>query len=329
MEPMNATASVSADGKSAELWVSTQTQSLSILGAARFLDTTPDKITLHPMYIGGGFGARTLLKQPYAEDALWISRIIKKPVKVIWTRENDVKNGVFRPAASQYVRAALDAEGRLIGWHQRVAVPVVVEYMNPDRWERSKPQDRIAVSGADNSRYDIPNSRAEHLMLDRHSRVCAWRGTAKSYTHFAFESFLDEVAHVQGVDPLQYRLDHCHNHPRTQKVLETVATMADWSRPRSETALGIGMTNIRKAIAAVIAEVSVDEKSGKITVHNLWIASDSGFAVSPRNLEAQIEGNVVWGLSSSLTERITINQGQVKQSNFYDYHVPKRSTMRW
>lgn len=195
MEPMNATASVSEDGKSAEIWVSTQTQSLTVMGAADALDTTIDRITVHPMYIGGSFGRRAEFRQKYVDDALFVSREIGKPVKVIWSREDDVKDGCFRPLAAQYLRAALDAEGHVVALQHRVATPNVLRYMNEPRWKLTRGPRRtsgLSMGGAGTTRYDIPNIRAEHLNMDRCSRVAAWRGVAESYTRFALESFIDE-----------------------------------------------------------------------------------------------------------------------------------------
>ena len=327
LEPMNATAHVTEDGKAAELWVSTQTQSLSILGAAEFLETTPDKITLHPMFIGGGFGRRTLRRQKYAEDALYISREIGRPVKVIWTREDDVKDGTFRNAAAQLMRAAFDEDGRLIGWHHRVAAPKVLEYMNPPRWEVSEGRDVIAMLGSESSRYDIPNFLAEHILTERRSRVCAWRGVSTSYTKFAAESFIDELAVARDTDSLQFRMDLCHNNPRALNVLETVAEMADWSRPREGTALGLSLAGYGSTFGAGIAEVSVERITGVVTVHNFWLAADAGYLLQPSNSAAQLEGNVVFGISNALKERINIEGGVVQQSNYYDYQVMRMNEM--
>lgn len=321
MEPMNATVNVTEDGKAAEIWVSTQTQSLSILGAAEFLDTTPDKITLHPMYIGGGYGRRTLRRQKYVEDALLVSKAVGKPVKVIWTREDDVKDGTFRNASAQCLRAGFDEDGRIVAWHHRVAAPRVLEFMNPPRWEAANGRDVIAMLGSESSRYGIPNFLAEHVITNRRSRVCAWRGVATSYTKFAAESFADELAHARGVDPLEFRMDLCRDNPRALGVLEAAAEMAGWARPRENTALGLALAGYSSTFAAGIAEVSVDAPSGVVTVHNYWLAADAGYLLAPGNSEAQLEGNVIFGISNALRERIEIRGGQVVQSNFYDYPV--------
>ncbi|HEY5622867.1 MAG TPA: molybdopterin cofactor-binding domain-containing protein [Gammaproteobacteria bacterium] len=327
MEPMNATAHVTEDGMAAELWVSTQTQSLSILGAAEFLGTTPDRVTLHPTQIGGGYGRRTLRKQEYAEDAMYISREIGRPVKVIWTREDDVKEGAFRNAAAQRMRAAFDADGNLIGWHHRVAAPRVLEYMNPPRWEVSNGRDVIAMLGSESSRYDIPNFLAEHIQTPRRSRVCAWRGVATSYTKFAAESFVDELAAARGRDPLEFRQALCHNNPRALGVLAAVAEMSNWGTRRDGTSLGLSLAGYSATFGAGVAEVSVDRASGLVTVHNFWLAADAGYLLQPRNSEAQLEGNVIFGISNALRETIDIQGGMVQQNNYYDYPVIRMGEM--
>lgn len=328
MEPMNATASVSADGRSAEIWVSTQTQSLTAMAAADLLGTDVDRITVHAKYIGGGYGRRAEYRQKDVEDALNLSRELGRPVKVIWSREDDVRDGVFRPLAAQYLRAALDADGSITALQQRVATPSVLSYMNEPRWALSRNRDGISMNGAQVTRYAIPNIRAEHVMVDRCSRLAAWRGVATSYTRFANESFIDEIAHTLGANPLELRLDLTRDNPPGRSVLEEVARMAEWSRPREGTSLGVALSDYGGAsVAAGIAEVSVNEDTGVITVHRYWMAIDAGFIVSPRNTEAQMEGNIVYGISSALKERISVNAGSVDQSNFHDYPVMRMNEM--
>lgn len=328
MEPLSATASVSADGLSAEIWVSTQTQSLTAMAAADLLETDVDRITVHAMYIGGGYGRRAEYRQKDVEDALNLSRELGRPVKVIWSREDDVRDGIFRPLAAQYIRAALDADGRITALQQRVATPSVLSFMNEPRWALSRNRDGISMNGAQVTRYAIPNIRAEHVMMDRCSRLAAWRGVATSYTRFANESFIDEIAHDLGADPLEFRLDLARDNTEGRSVLEAVAQMAEWSRPREGRSLGVALSDYGGAsVAAGIAEVSINEETGAIAVHRYWMAIDAGFIVSPRNTEAQMEGNIVYGISSALKERISINAGSVEQSNFHDYPVMRMNEM--
>jgi isoquinoline 1-oxidoreductase beta subunit len=319
MEPLNATASVSEDGKSAEIWVGTQTQSLTILGAAQALETTPENITLHPLTMGGGYGRRSPLRQQYIDDALFVSRAVGKPVKVLWSREDDIEVGRFRTAATQHMRGAFDADGKLIAIHHRVGAPTILETMNPMRWATAEGKDVITMLGSENTTYDIPNHMAEHVLTDRGSRVLAWRGVGTSYTKFAMESFIDELAQNRGVDPFEFRMQLCHKNPRMQNVLQNVADMADWSRPRKGRVLGIAVSGYHRSLSAGIVEISIDDE--QLQVHRFWAVGDPGFVVAPSNAEAQVEGNVVMGLSAALKERITIENGHVKQSNFHDYPI--------
>lgn len=328
MEPLNATASVSDDGMSAEIWVGTQSQSLSVIGSAETLGTTHDRITLHPITMGGGFGRRSPLHQLYLDDALLISKELKRPIKVIWTREDDMESGCFRPAAAQYMRAGFDADGRLVAMHHRVGTSEVLPTMNRHRWEWAKPKDVIVMLGTESTTYDIPNHRAEHIVCERKSRVLAWRGIGTSYTKFAVECFVDELAEARSTDPLEYRLQLCHNNPRMANVLNEVAEMAEWSRPRpAGRALGIAISGYSKSLSAGVVEVSLDESSGVVTVHNVWAVGDCGYVVAPRNAEAQLDGNVIFGLSSVLKERLTIKDGVVQQSNFHNYPILRITEM--
>jgi isoquinoline 1-oxidoreductase beta subunit len=328
MEPLNATASVSEDGKSAELWVGTQTQSLTIIGAAEALDTEQQNITLHPMTMGGGFGRRSVLRQQYVDDALFVSRELKRPIKVIWSREDDLEAGQFRAPAAQFLRASFDDDGALEALQHRVAVPNHLPTMNRHRWEANKPIDVISMLGSENTTYDIPNHIAEHLATERPCRVVAWRGISTSYTKFAIESFIDELADARAIDPLEFRLQLCHKNPRMHKVLETVADLASWGGTiDDDRALGIAVSGYSRSLSAGIADISVDRATGIITVHNYYGAGDAGFIVSPRNARAQVIGSIVFGLSSSLIERITVKDGAVQETNFHQYRIMRMNEL--
>ncbi len=322
MEPLNATASVSDDGKSAEIWVGTQTQSLTIMGAAEALETEEANITLHPLSMGGGFGRRSVLRQQYVDDALFTSRALKRPIKVIWSREDDLLAGQFRGPAVQYLRGAFGADGKLTAVHHRVATPYNLPTMNKHRWEASKPKDVISMLGSENSTYDIAHHLAEHIPTDRPCRVIAYRGVATSYTKFAIESFVDELAHDRGINPLEMRLQLCHKNPRMTKVLERVAELADWGRKMpADRALGLAISGYSRSLSAGIAEIAVDSSNGRISVLRYFGVGDAGFIVSPKNAQAQLLGNIIFGLSSGLHERVTIKDGIVQQSNFHDYRI--------
>ncbi|MEM9314416.1 MAG: molybdopterin cofactor-binding domain-containing protein, partial [Pseudomonadota bacterium] len=319
LEPMAAVARVDADGKGAEIWVGTQTQSWTTRTAMEILGTTQDRIKLNMMTVGGGFGRRTELMQNYLRDALLCSKASKRPVKVIWSRTDDLKFGAFRPAAAQYLHAALDREGTLTGWHHRVATPSVIAYFNPIRWQQVAPKDIISMRGAENKFYGIPHFLAEHVVTERHARVLPWRGIGAAYTSFAAEAFIDEVASKAGIEPLPFRKALTKKNPRGSALLDKVTAMAAEVPMADGRGRGLAFAGYGDTQAAGIAEISVDRQAGAIRVQHVWIAVDAGLIISPDNAHNQIEGGVLWGVSAALLERVTITNGQVDQENFYDY----------
>ncbi|MCG8690754.1 MAG: molybdopterin-dependent oxidoreductase [Minwuiales bacterium] len=321
IEPMAVTAAVDADGKGAEVWAATQTQSLTMHTVTTVLDTTPDRVRLHMLTMGGSFGRRTALMQEYVRDALLASKATGRPVKVVWTREDDVRFGAFRPAAAQRLRAGLTAGGKLAGWHHRVATPSVIAYFNPIRWGQVEPNDIISMRGAENKFYDIADLTAEHVITEARARLAPWRAIGASYTAFAAEAFIDELAVEAGADPIEFRLGLLQHNPRGRRLLEKVAEMAGWERARSDTALGVAFAGYGDTMAAGIAEITLDRDSGMIAVPRFWAAVDAGLIVAPDNALAQVEGGIVYGVSSALKERITIRNGEVEQSNYYDYEI--------
>jgi isoquinoline 1-oxidoreductase subunit beta len=320
MEPMNATAAVSADGKSAELWAGTQAASSLLSGVAKVLQTDRSKIALHQHFIGGGFGRRGNHEAVF--DAVRLSQTVGKPVKLIWTREDDIAFGKFRPMTAHHIEAGFDDAGKLIAWHHRVVAESVLAYITGD----SKPrQDRIVMKGSPIPQYPIPNKLAEHVIENRGARLSPWRGVGNGYNAFAVECFIDDIAKDLVKDPVAFRLELTEGVPRMQHLLRVVSEMSDWTRKRDGTALGVGTMVKDDTLAAGVAEVSLDRKSGKIKVHNFWAAVDAGIAVQPRNLAAQTEGSIVYALGSVLREKITIRDGRVLQSNYSDYEVARMS----
>jgi isoquinoline 1-oxidoreductase beta subunit len=320
MEPMNATAAVSADGKSAELWVGTQAATSLLNGVARLLQTDRSKLKLHQQFLGGGFGRRGNHETVY--DAVRLSLAVKKPVKLIWTREDDIRGGKFRPATAHHIEAGFDDNGKLIAWHHRVVAESVVAYVSGDPKPRP---DRIVMKGSPIPQYPIANKLAEHVIENKGARLSPWRGVGNGHNAFAVESFIDDIAKDLGKDPVAFRLELSNGVPRMQHLLRTVAEMSDWTRKRDGTALGVGTMVKDDTLAAGVAEVALDRKTGKITVLNFWAALDAGIAVQPGNLAAQTEGSIVYALGSVLREKITIRDGHVVQSNYSDYEVTRMS----
>jgi isoquinoline 1-oxidoreductase subunit beta len=323
MEPLSATASVSQDGKSAEIWAGTQGATGLLNQAAALLQTDRSKLTLHQHVLGGGFGRRG--QQEVIMDALRLSKAVGKPVKLVWSREDDLTFGKFRPMTAHHIEAGLDDKGKLVAWHHRVVAESVVAYTAAMAGTRAAPLDRIVMKGSPIPQYPIANKLAEHVIMPGRARLAPWRGVGNGHNAFAVESFLDEIAKELGKDPVAFRLEIAEGVPRMQHLLRTVSDMSDWKRKRDNTALGVATMVKDDTLAAGVAEVSVDRASGKVKVHNVWCAIDAGIAVQPRNLAAQTEGSIVYGLGHVLREKIVIKDGRVLQSNYTDYEVTRMS----
>jgi len=325
MEPMNAVARVSEDGQSAEIWTGTQFGALAADIIAGVLKTTPDKIKVHQQMLGGGYGRR--LWPDAAIQATILSNITKKPVKLILTREDDVAAARPRPMTHHVMKAGLDAKGNLLAWHHRLVSENVDAVAAPPRFQATGGKDYIGARGLDQAFYAIPNVQAEYVREIRGMRVHAWRGIGAGYNKFAAESFLDEVAHAVGKEPLAMRVALTKDQPRANMVIRTVAAMSDFLRVRKGRGVGIAFSDYHGAFSAGVAEVSVDRASGKIKVHNFWIGADPGLVIQPDHVHGQLESAVVYGLSAALLEELTVKDGAIQQSNFNDYPVLRMSDM--
>ncbi|MEA2953462.1 MAG: isoquinoline 1-oxidoreductase subunit beta [Alphaproteobacteria bacterium] len=323
MEPLNATASVSADGKSVELWAGTQGPGSLIDEIAGLLKISAANVKLNQQWVGGAYGRRS--QNEVVVDAVLLSKAAGKPVKLIWSREDDMTSGKFRPMTAQYIEAGLDAKGKIVAWHHRVVAESVSAYTAAARGSAPPKTDQIVMKGTPIPCYGIPNKLAEHVVEARGTRVSAWRGVGVGHNAFAVECFLDEIAKATGKDPLAIRLELQEGQPRAQTLVRTVAEMSDWTRKREGTGLGIAFMEKDDTLAAGVAEVSIDRASGKLKVHNFWAAIDAGLAVQPRNVAAQTEGGIIFALGHVLREKITIKDGRVQQANFTDYQVTRMS----
>ena len=323
MEPLNATAWVRGD--EVDLWTPTQGQLWAQEVAAKAAGTIAAKVRVHTTLLGGGFGLKT--EQLVNEEAVLLSRAMQQPVKVMWSREDDLKNGAYRPATAQRLEAALAGDGRITAWRVRLVADSVTKRARKQSWDATKGYDVVVMSGAA-SAYDIPNKRHEYIHEDRGIAAGYLNANGAGFTVFALESLIDEIAAKQGRDPLAFRLGMLAN-PRARRVLEAVAEMAQWQRKRAGRGLGLAYYDGGEwnCPCAQVAEVSVDRASGAITVHTVWAAIEPGVAVQPRHLMQQARTGIVYGLGMALRERISIKAGVVQQSNFYDYPVTRASEM--
>jgi isoquinoline 1-oxidoreductase beta subunit len=324
MEPLNAVAAVTADG--VEIWAGTQWPSRAVAESARIAGVAPAKVKFHPMQMGGGFGRRAYIE--YIVDAVTISKAVGKPVKYILTREDDVASGRLRPMTAHHIEIGRDAAGKILGWRHRIAADTVVPYLyGAARMEAQKGVDHIVFAGADVPLYNVPNHLAEHVYEERGVRTAAWRGIGAGANNFAIEVVIDELARGSRMDGVAYRMALLKD-DRARKTIETVASMAEWTKKRAGRGLGIafgrlGLPQTGESLAALVVEASVDAASGQLKIHAMWCAADVGLPLQPRNIAAQVEGSLVWGLGTALRERISIKNGAVEQTNFHDYEVPR------
>jgi isoquinoline 1-oxidoreductase beta subunit len=280
-------------------------------------------VKLNLTLLGGGFGRRGHRDEEFIVDSVLLSKEVKRPVKVLWTREDDVHNGRFRPLSVHFLRAGLDAGGRIIAWQHRVACDEVTAFQDPVRYKGGGERDFLAMAGSEIRTYDIPNRLAEQLPQVTGMRTSSLRGIGFGPNKFATEAFLDEIAARHGIDPVELRLQLLKDTPRGQAVVREVVRMSDFRRPRKGRGLGFAFVDYAGTMVAAVAEVSVDKARGEVTVHDFWCALDCGIAVHPDNVVAQTESSIIYGLGLALTERITFKDGVVQQSNFYDYVVPR------
>ena len=335
MEPMNATVHVHEDGSRAEIWAGTQAPGYTLDTVARITGIDAANITLHRSLMGGAFGRRSVHAMDFVQDAAWLSAQLRKPVKVIWDREEDFKLAYLRPATGQYLRAALDESGRVTAWHHRVACEDPVKAHEPLLWEAWQQAPLIGMLGSEHraedgspfdAAYDLPDRLVEYVAVESGIRVYAMRGVGAMPNKFAIESFLDELCAETGSDPLAFRLQLLHRSARAQQVLQKAAEISQWGRRREGRGLGLAYSHYAGSLIACVAEVSTDHRSGQIRVHDVWVVVDCGLVIQPDNLVAQLEGGVIYGLSNALTERITIENGMIMQSNFHDYQMMRISS---
>jgi isoquinoline 1-oxidoreductase subunit beta len=321
MEPMNATAQVT-DG-ACTIWAPTQNPGGTQQTGARLTGVPMDKVVVHTTLLGGGFGRRG--EQDFIVDAVQVAKAMKgTPVKTMWTREDDLTHGFYRPATYNVFRAALDANGMPAAWTTRMVGPGIL--IQKGRLKAGQ-IDPAAVEAVRNMPYDVPNLRIEWIDKDYGLPVGFWRSVGPSQNGFIIESFVDELAHAAKKDPFEYRRALLGKSPRHKAVLELVAQKANWGAPPpAGQARGIAVVFSYGSYAATVAEVSV-ASDGTPRVHRLVTAIDAGMAVNPDQVKAQMEGGAVYALTAVYYGKITIDKGRVQQKNFHDYRMLRINEM--
>jgi len=321
MEPMNATAHVRADG--VDIWAPTQFQTGAQGIGAAIGGVPPEQVKVHTTYLGGGFGRRFELD--FIQEALETSKAVGTPVKVIWSREDDVRNGQYRPANFHRMRAGLGADGKPVAWSHRIVAPSIMARVFPNTVQNGL--DGEAVEGGVELPYTVPNLHVDYVLTDTGIPVGFWRSVNNSFNGFAVETFIDECAAAAKADPYEYRRALLANAPRHRGVLELAATKAGWGTPLpAGRARGIAVFKSFESFVAQVAEVSVSS-AGEVRVHRVVCAVDCGMHVNPQTIEAQMQGGIVFGLTAALKGAITIDKGRVQQGNFNDYEMLRMHEM--
>jgi isoquinoline 1-oxidoreductase subunit beta len=326
MEPLNCT--VKVDGDRCEIWAGTQFQTGDQAAAAQILGVPPGNVTLHTPFLGGGFGRRATPQSTFVAEAVHLAKAAGVPVKVIWTREDDIRGGFYRPLFVHRIEAGVDAKGMPVAWkHTLVGQSILAG--TPFEMMIQNGIDQVSVEGVVDSPY-LEHVAARRVSLHSPRNpvpVLWWRSVGHTHTAFAMESMIDELAHAARRDPLEFRSALLKRQPRHLAALRVAAEKAGWSSPPpAGRARGLAVHESFGSIIAEVAEVSV-EGQNKIRVHKITCAVDCGLAVNPLGVEAQVQGAVAFGLAPALHSELKIKQGRVQQSNFHDYEVLRAHEM--
>ncbi|MCP2091744.1 UNVERIFIED_ORG: isoquinoline 1-oxidoreductase beta subunit [Paraburkholderia sediminicola] len=323
MEPQTCTAHVTDD--SAEVWAPTQNGEGTLRTIARALGMDPLKVTVHKCHLGGGFGRRGLA-QDWARQAVLISRAIGKPVKMVWTREEDVRHDVYRPFVVARQSAGFDRNGRLIAWKVRLCGSSNLFFFARDRLQGGHDLEMLGAFRKDDMLYDVPNFEAGYVMRNTTIPVGFWRGVNHSQNCFFRESFVDELAHSAGKDPYLFRrqlYEHC---PRSRAVLDEAAKRSNWGRASTGHFQGLAIVECYNTVCAHVVELSVTD-AGHLQIHRIVCVIDPVYVVNPHLVKIQLESAVAYGLIAALKGQITVQNGQVDQSNFHDYPALRMNEM--
>ncbi|MDB5395329.1 MAG: aldehyde dehydrogenase [Rhodospirillales bacterium] len=315
LEPLNCTVHLTADA--CEIWVGSQVLSRAQAIAARASGLPLDKVTVHNHLIGGGFGRR--LEADYVETSVRIAKHVDGPVKVVWTREEDIQHDIYRPVYRDRLSATL-SDGKIVGWKHRITGSSVLARWLPPAFQKGIDID--AIDSAADIPYDIPHLRVEYVRDEPPAVPTGfWRGVGPNNNIFAIESFIDELAKKAGKDPVAFRRDMLGKSPRLAAAVDLAASKAGWGSPLpARTGRGIAAQTSFGSFIATVAEVEVDEH-GEIRVRRIVSAVDTGIIVNPDTVVAQLQGGLIFGMTAALYGEITIDKGRVQQSNFHDYRM--------
>ncbi|HDR8905752.1 TPA: xanthine dehydrogenase family protein molybdopterin-binding subunit [Burkholderia multivorans] len=315
MEPVNCTVHVRSDA--CEVWVGTQVPTRARDTAQRITGLPAERIVVHNHLLGGGFGRR--LETDMIGQAVKIAKQVGAPVKVVWTREEDIQHDMYRPCYHDRISAALDANGKPIAWRHRIVGSSILARFAPPAFKDGVDPDAVEV--AIDLPYDVPNQLIDYVRQEpRHVPTAFWRGVGPTRSTFVVESFIDELAAQTKTDPVQYRRALLDKTPRARNVLDIATKAAGWGAalPQGQ-GRGVSVMHAFGSFFAIVADVAVDD--GEVRVTRVVCAVDCGMTVNPNTIEAQVQGGIIFGITGALYGEVTIENGRVTQRNFTDYRV--------
>jgi isoquinoline 1-oxidoreductase subunit beta len=325
LEPLNAVARI--ENGRVDVWGGHQMPDIYQAIAAQVAGVTPDRVTMHVMKTGGGFGRRAVVDGDIIQEAVSVSKAVGgRPVRVQWDRENDTRGGRYRPAYVHYLKAGLDKDGAIIAWYNHIVGQSIVGGTPFESGMVTNGVDVTSVEGAAKLPYALPNMKVDLTTTQVGVPVLWWRAVGSTHTAYAVEAFIDELAEAAGKDPIQFRLGMMKDHPRHAAVLRLAAEKAGWGKPLAAGRFhGVALAESFNTFVAQVAEVSV--VNGQPKVHRVTCALDCGVAVNPDNIRAQIEGGVGFGLGAVLKSQLTLDSGRVVEGNFDGYEVLRLDEM--
>ncbi len=325
MEPHDVV--IEFDGQAAQVWTGAQLPTVDQNVAAQILGITPDHVHIHTNWAGGSFGRRAIYDSHIVGEAAMLAKAWGRPqpIKVMWSREDDIRGGYYRPMYLHRVRAGLDAEGNVVGWHHRIVGQSILTGTLFEGFLVKDGIDKTSVEGVENTPYDIPNMAAELHTVPVGVPVLWWRSVGHSHTAYVVETMIDDLAEAAGKDPVAFRLELLKDKPRHAAALKLAAEKAGWGEPLPEgRARGVAVHESFQSYVAEVAEVAMTE-DGEYKVERVVCAVDCGIAVNPDNVASQMEGGIGYGLGHAMRNEITLTEGEVDQGNF-DTYEPMRIT---
>jgi isoquinoline 1-oxidoreductase beta subunit len=319
MEPMNCT--IHFDGNQADVWAGHQMPTMDRDTVVKELGLKPEQIHIHTTYAGGSFGRRANKNSDYVTEACHLAKIVKKPLKIVWSREDDMRGGFYRPMNFHRATLGFNKKNQLVSWDHHVVGQSVIGGSVFEPMMVKKGLESTVTEGVSETRYDFPHFRCQQTRMETPMTTLWWRSVGHTHTAFAMETLVDEVAEKSGIDPFQYRQNLLHKSPRHMAVLELLKKNTHWGTKKAPKgrAWGVAIHEAFDTVVGQVAEVSLEK--GKPRVHRVWCVVHCGQVVNPEGAKTQVEGAIVFGLSAAFHQHIEVENGEIVQTNFHDYPV--------